>query len=411
MNTRSRTILIAGGGIAGLTAALCLSRSGFRVDVMERAEGFETIGAGLQISPNALSVLAMLGLDRAIKNLAVAPSAIRVLSGRTGGQITAIPLGASAIERFSMPYLVVHRADLQQILASACKDDPDISLHLDCTFHDVAAHANGVTALVGHRETNVEMHGMAMIGADGVHSQVRQLAMGGSAAVDTGFNAWRALIPSDVLGGSEDRENTRLWLHPRAHAVAYPVRNGRYLNLVAFIRNREGERDSGNGLAATERSSAEMAASFEGWHESFLDLLRHKARWTVWPLLRAPSGGPWAQGRVALIGDAAHAMFPFAAQGAAMGIEDAATLAGCLAAASEDQDSVSSALVAYESKRRARVRRVANISHVNGLIYHLPEPLAMFRDLFMKAAGGRRLLARQDWIYQWRPDSLPLIRQ
>ncbi|MCB1428262.1 MAG: FAD-dependent monooxygenase [Nitratireductor sp.] len=398
----SRTILIAGGGITGLTAALCLSRAGFRVDIFERAEGFETVGAGLQISPNALCVLAMLGLERAVKNVAVAPAAIRMISAFSGKPIASVPLGAAAIERYGLPYLVVHRADLQQVLASAVRDDPDISLHLDARVEDAVTHANGVTALVGQKGRNSEFTGRVLVAADGVHSVIRKLAFSGHDAFHTGFAAWRGLISSDALSGAQDRETTRLWLAPDAHAVAYPVRHGRYVNVVGIVKTKP------DSEAAEVRSTREMMSSFEGWNAEFNALINHKIRWTLWPLWQVPAMPQWHRGNLVLAGDAAHAISPFAAQGAAMGIEDAAVLAHHLGRTLNIQDeaggAVGEALAQYSRERMARVARVRRLTAVNRVIYHLPKPVAVFRDLGMKVLGGRRLLKRQDWLYQWRAE-------
>ena len=402
MAMNSRTILIAGGGITGLTAALCLSRAGFRVDVFERAEGFETVGAGLQISPNALSILAMLGIDRAVKNSAVAPAAIRMISAFSGKSITSIPLGAAAIERYGLPYLVVHRADLQQVLASAVRDDPDITLHLDARVEDAVSHANGVTALVGQAGRNSEYTGRILVAADGVHSVIRKLAFAGHDPVHTGYAAWRGLIPGETLSGAQDRETTRVWLAPDAHAVAYPVRNGRYVNVVGIVKAKADED------ASDVRSTREMLNAFEGWNDEFRSLINHKVRWTHWPLWQVPKMPQWHRGNLVLAGDAAHAISPFAAQGAAMGIEDAAILALHLGRTLNIQDeeggAVGEALAKYSRERMARVARVRRLTSANRIIYHLPKPIGMVRDLGMKIIGGKRLLKRQDWLYQWRSE-------
>ena len=390
-------MLVGGGGITGLTAALALARTGFRVELFEQAEGFETIGAGLQVSPNALAVLDQLDVAHRVKAVATAPAAIRVMSAWSGRQIVAIPLGRHATERYGRPYLVVHRADLQQVLASACADDPDIHLNMQSRLEDVAAHANGVTALVRQGAGMNEYGGLALVCADGVRSRLRQVHFDAGPPVHSGLTAWRALISSEQIGDSHDMENTLLWLAPNAHAITYPVRGGRYLNVVVIVRGAPDGADD-------DRSGREMKHALKGWASSFKSLFDYSARWTRWPLYRAPHLTRWADGPVALAGDAAHAMLPFAAQGAAMGIEDAAILADCLRRVIDTGDDAAEAMAQYEKARRERVTRAARLAVINRALYHLPPPLSLARNISMLLLGGNRLLARQDWLYRWTPE-------
>lgn len=404
---RPRTVLVAGGGIAGLTAALCLARTGYRVEVFEQAEGFETVGAGLQIPPNALRILAWLGLDEKLKMTATAPGSIRILSGRLGRQIAVVPLGAQVIERYGLPYLVVHRADLQQVLVRACQDHPDISLHMEMRLEDIAQHENGVTALAFAKGRMTEHHGTALIGADGVWSRLRERTFDLPAAGFSGIVAWRGLIPADRLAGSQDMENTRLYLAGDGHAVCYPVRTGRYLNVVALTpAPSEPPGMSGNWVQSA--SVRELRQRFSGWNREFLDLLDAQSSWSRWPLFAAPLAGNWHDRRVALIGDAAHAMLPFSAQGAAMAIEDAYVLAHCLASRDRDaSDGVAGALRLYDALRKPRVRRAARLARSNRAIYHMSAPFSLARNVVMAVLGGSRLLARQDWLYGWEPPTMP----
>ncbi|MCG6858573.1 MAG: FAD-dependent monooxygenase [Salaquimonas sp.] len=405
MRRKTRTVLVGGGGITGLTAALALARAGFRVELFEQAEGFETVGAGLQVSPNALAVLDQLDLAHRVKAVATAPSAIQVMSASSGRQIVAIPLGTHATERYGRPYLVVHRADLQQVLASACADNPDIHLHMESRLDDVATHANGVTALVRQGTAMNEFTGLALVGADGVRSRLRELHFEAGPPIYSGLTAWRALISAELLAGKGsgggNTESTQLWLAPNAHAITYPVRGGRYLNVVVITRAPL-EAQS----ASDSDGAGEVKAAVRNWAPSFTALLDHKARWTRWPLYKAPRLRRWCDGPVALAGDAAHAMLPFAAQGAAMGIEDAAVLADCLRRAGDTGEEAGTALAQYEQARRTRVARAAQLARTNRLIYHLPPPMSWARDIGMTVLGGKCLLARQDWLYRWTPKKL-----
>jgi salicylate hydroxylase len=409
VNVKSRrTILINGGGIAGLTTALCLAAAGFRVDLFERAPGFDATGAGLQISPNALHVLDRLGLTKSIKNIATGPSAIRIMSGTSGRQIVDIPLGASAIRRYGLPYLVAHRADLQQVLSRAVYDNPDITLHLNSQIVEMAEHANGVTALVYSRGQINEYHGIALIAADGVWSSLRTRLFELAPARYSGSIAWRALIAAEQLPGVRDLENTQLWLASKAHAVTYPVRGGRYLNVV--IVTNQAERQNTIDVNWTCGATAdEVKTELKGWHPDFLSLFAYRARWTCWPLFHMPKTRNLVKGRAALVGDAAHAMLPYAAQGAAMAIEDAATLAHCLINMDKSKTGVHDALLAYQKARIPRINRAARLTSANRSIYHLSQPLALARNMAMIALGGQRLLRRNDWLYHWRADQLEHI--
>jgi salicylate hydroxylase len=402
MSEKSRTVIVAGGGIAGLSAALCLAENGLRADVFEQAPAFETVGAGLQISPNAFHVLERLGLGRAIKTVATAPPSIRVMSGRTGRQIVSIPLGAAAIERYGAPYLIVHRADLQKVLSSAATDNPDVTLHMGQRVEDVALHANGVTGLVYGKERVNEYSGMALIGADGVWSRMRTMYFDNSEAQFSGLAAWRGLVPMDALPAWQDRENVQLWLASNAHAVSYPVRQGRYLNFVAITRMGAQE-DKPKQSWVEDGAPDELARELSGWNKGLLELLQRRTRWTKWPLFAVPRMASWNFGAMALTGDAAHAMLPFAAQGAAMAIEDAAVLANCLAPNGAPAGDIAEALKQYSQQRMKRVQRASRLAQQNRSIYHMQPPMSMARNIAMGVLGGRRLLARQDWLYNWTP--------
>ncbi len=402
MTMAKRTVIVAGGGIAGLCAALCLADKGFRVDLFEQAEGFDAVGAGLQISPNAFRILEQIGVAGAVKATATGPNAIRIMSATSGKQIAQVPLGAEAIERYGAPYLVTHRADLQVALAGAAHANPDISLHMGSRIEDVAVHANGVTALSyqnGHLE---EFQGLALVAADGVWSKLRSRHFTDQPAKFSGYLAWRGLVLADQLPGSQDLENVQLWLAPKAHAVSYPVRGGRYLNIVAITPFDSREQEIPGPGWAHDADANELIDTLEWWNPAFLELLRYRTRWTKWPLFGAPFLKSWVNGPVALIGDAAHAMLPFAAQGAAMAIEDAAVLANCLEKTLDGNLDIGMAMEDYQLQRRSRVAQTWRLAMVNRAIYHLPPPFNFARNLAMAALGGKRLLARQDWLYDWQ---------
>ena len=396
MKNERRTVLINGAGIAGLTTALALAQTDNRVMVFEQAEGFELVGAGIQISPNALDVLSSLGLGRRVKEMAFAPSGIRLNDGMTGQLLSIIPLGQEYKTRFGHPYLVIHRSDLQNVLHAACREHPEISIQFAQSIVDLAPHANGVTALVQSGESMTEYSGKLAVGADGIWSRIRTECLKLPAPKYSGMSAIRALIPTTQFEPGPVHANTTVWFGKGAHVVTYPVRGSSYINVVAVLTQKEGERN-----ASLERT--ELLDTFSSWSDPVLALFEKQARWTSWPIYEIEKVEGFASGPVALVGDAAHPMLPFAAQGAAMAIEDAAVLANLLTG---DRD-VAAGVAAYESARMIRVRRVMKTSQANGQIYHMGKMGSRFRNLIMQMSPGRRLLDRQAWIYNWRP-SFPL---
>lgn len=396
-----RTIVIAGAGIGGLTAALALAARGFRIVVLEKAERLDEVGAGLQLSPNASRVLVELGLTERLRLRAVVPEAVSIMSARAGGELLRMPLGEAVSARAGAPYWVVHRADLQTALAGAVADHPDIDLKLGATFEDVAPHAKGLTVV--HRSGTVRRSDLAcaLIGADGVWSTVRQHLFPEMRPRFSGLIAWRGTLDATQLPKEYTARRVQLWMGQNAHLVAYPIAGGRQLNVVAVLPgtwNRPGWSTQGDSFEVMDAFAAPR------WPPTVRMMLAAVDGWRKWALFGVPEGCPWSSGPVALLGDAVHAMLPFAAQGAGMAIEDAAVLARHLSLeAAEDAAGVAAALKQYGLMRQARVRRVQRTARQQGRIYHLGGPLALARDLAIRALGPERMLARQDWIYGWRP--------
>lgn len=390
----ARTIVVAGAGIAGLTAALALAARRFRVVVLEKADRLEEIGAGLQLSPNASRILIDLGLGDALAARAVAPEAISVRAARHGGEIVRIPLGPAAT-RDGAPYWVIHRADLQAALRAAAEADPLIELRLGTPCADFTTADDGVRIATG----GDTIAAAALIGADGVRSAVRGRLCPGVRPRDAGLIAWRGTAPLARIEGAVSARETRLWVGGGMHMVAYPMSAGQAVNVVAFTpgqRHGAGWSEAGD---AVEFSGILAANRWSGDARRFAEAVEG---WTRWALATVDGRRIASRGPVTLIGDAAHAMLPFAAQGAAMAIEDAAVLARFLAATPDD---AAGACVRYVAARAARITRVQRTAERNGRIYHLGGPAALARDLVMRGIGGAGLLARQDWIYRWRDDA------
>jgi 2-polyprenyl-6-methoxyphenol hydroxylase-like FAD-dependent oxidoreductase len=390
---RSRTIVIAGAGIGGLTAALALTRAGFRAVVLEQAARLEETGAGIQLSPNATRVLFDLGLGERLRPLAVAPEAIRVVNGASGRDIVRVPLGLTAAQRYGAPYWVIHRADLQAVLAITIAESPDVTLRLGTRVDDFAVHQHGITVAVRDAQGLRDEQGIALIGADGLWSTLRTRLGERRAPHFAKRTAWRAVVPAARLTDEFRESVTGLWLGRDAHLVHYPVKGGRELNIVAIVRDDWHE----PGWSAPGRQG-ELAARFAGFAPQARALIAVPDRWQKWALFDRRPGRPGTRDPVTLIGDAAHPMLPFLAQGGAMAIEDAAVLTSCLG---RDEDVVR-ALRTYERTRCTRVARAQREARRNSWRYHLSGPLGFARNAVLSALGGENLLRRYDWLYGWR---------
>jgi salicylate hydroxylase len=396
----SRTIFVVGAGIGGLTASLALAAQGFRVVVLEKTERLEEAGAGLQLTPNASRVLIALGLQSRLAARAVIPEAISLMSAQSGGEVIRLPLGEAATLRAGAPYLVMHRADLQAALQAQVNGNPDIELRLGCQFEDAVAHAKGLTVVQRSGMTRQQEVAVGLIGADGIWSTVRHHLFPQVQPQFSGLIAWRGTLDATQLPREYTSRRVQIWMGPQAHLVAYPISGAQQINVVAVVPgtwNRPG------WSAPGETNEIKNAFASTRWPSNARMMIGAVDGWRKWALFTVPDGGEWTKDAIALLGDAAHAMLPFAAQGAGMAIEDAAVLAKCLGeAAGETGAGIPQALKRYAKLRRARVARVQRAAVRNGRIYHLTGPMAFARDLSIKVMGASRVLARQDWIYDWR---------
>ena len=391
---QTRTIVVAGGGIGGLAAALAIANAGFRVVVLERATQLAEAGAGIQLSPNAGHALASLGLAQEVAAASTEIESLEIRSGHPGRRITKMPLGARAKTKYGQPYQVIHRADLLEILAAKVRAHGEIDLQLGAELVEFGVHANGTTVLAQTPTRSYETRGLALIAADGVRSTVRGLMPGGSPVVHSGRIAWRAVIKADDAPIGLPRDGVGLWIGPDAHLVHYPIRGGETINIVAIVK------DNWDSEGWSERGDREwIEARFRRWAPVARATLEAAPHWLKWPLLTVNPSGTWVAGSVALLGDAAHGMLPFLAQGGAMAIEDAVVLGRLVAASPDDPAAV---LSTYESARKPRVRRAWRAAKATGDLYHMRGISGMIRDAGMEVMGGRGLLARYDWIFGWR---------
>ncbi|HEV7246805.1 MAG TPA: FAD-dependent monooxygenase [Shinella sp.] len=378
-STRSATIV--GAGIAGLTAALALARKGIASHILEQAPALEEVGAGLQLSPNASRILAGLGLLDALSARWSEPDHIMLSSGSTLAPLASVPAGKAARTRWGAPYGVLPRAALQAVLLEAVRDEPLCTLATGQRIETVQDALAIAPADV-------------LIGADGVWSRLRQAVSGALPARYSGNVAWRFLVPYAAAPSFLNPRTVTAFLGPQAHLVAYPLAQTQAFNIVAIHQSAEAPPEGWSRSGDT----ATLLSAFSGWHNDIRRLLDDARAPLMWPLFECPDGA-WTDGRkTVLIGDAAHAMTPFAAQGAAMAIEDAALLANRLAEATD----TGQALRQFETTRRERVARVRSRGAFNRFAYHARGPIALARNLVLSLRGPESLAADLDWLYGYR---------
>jgi len=397
--TSDSPIVIAGGGVGGLTAALALAAIGRASLVLERAPEFREVGAGLQLAPNATRILRDLGVLDLLTGLAVAPHHIRIRRGADGADLAQISL-AEVKARYGAPYFNVHRADLLAALLERARDNSLIEIRRDSALSGYIEDERGVAVTYRNGGEYHRAASDALIGADGVRSMVRSRLY--DIAVDkpayTGHTAWRTLLPAADLPEFMRLPASNLWLGERAHIVHYPLRGGSVVNVVALVEDSwRGTGENGDpNFWDHEGDWKFLANRFKDWSPEAHEVIRPGDSWLRWPLFDRPPIPSWSRGRVALLGDAAHPMLPYLAQGAAQAIEDAKVLADSFASAPEDP---CRALANYSAARMPRASRIQAASRAQGKIYHMAGLKAFARDTVLRASGSRRLLSRQDWIY------------
>ena len=385
-------VIVAGAGLGGLTLALALGRIGIETTVVDQAAAFGEAGAGVQLSPNAMRALAALGVADRVRAIGFAPEVVEVRDQGGGRLLLRNTLGAAAEARWHAPYLQVHRADLHAVLLDAAK-------RVGRARFKLAAEVTGVDALDAHGAAVVladggRLSGDAVIGCDGVRSMVRAALWGQRPARFTGQVAWRGLVPVERLPAGLIQPIATVWTGPHRHFVCYPVRGGSLINFIAVTEEKRWRVESWSEPG----DKAALRSAFGRWPQAATALIAAADEVWRWALYDRPPLARWSKGRASLLGDAAHPMLPFLAQGAAMAIEDAVVLANALALGG----SVETALFRYEAARRARTAKVQAWSRRNAALFHLPGPVAA--AVFGVAAAMDRTrpagaAERLDWLY------------
>lgn len=388
-------ILIAGGGIGGLSAALCCLHFGHKVTVLEQANYLGEVGAGIQLPPNAMKIFMALGLEEKIAVNAFSPEAIETRMGESGTTIFTIPLGNAAQIRWGAPYLHIHRGDYITALKEALMAKAPNCIKLGAALISYTQNEGGVTALLANGET---VGGDVLIGADGIHSTTRAQMLGPDAPSFTGNVAWRAVVPIEKLGDNAPSPTACAWMGKGRHAVTYRLRRGTLANFVGVVERDDWTEESWN----TKGRKEDALKDFANWHPSITQLIEDVDESALfrWALFERPPLNRWVDGRVALLGDAAHPMLPFLAQGAAMAVEDAWALAAELSASDQN---VPAALKTYQARRLARTAAVQASSRANAKTFHKRTFTSQFATYGPMWLAGKMVPTivhrRMDWLY------------
>lgn len=384
----TQKFIVVGGGIGGLAAALALAKTGRSVDVLERAPEFSEIGAGLQLGPNASRMIDRLGILKAVQEHAVFPSRMKMCDIMSGRQIVSLDVGDAFRAQYGYPYLVMHRTDLHFALLDACRHNSLVHLSTNCDVIDLVDEGNKVVARCADGRM---FSGDAAVGADGLHSFVRKRLIGDGEPIDSHYVAYRGAIAMSEMSQHAGLDNLVLWTGHEFHLVQYPVRRGELYNQVAVFRVPASSTDDNDPATISAELDAHFASACEHVRQAIPTVGRAR-RWRLFD--REPVTG-WSKGRIVLLGDAAHPMLQYLAQGACQALEDALCLADQIEHAS---GKIEKAFAAYEALRAPRTARVQSNARVFGEVIHTDSVGQLMRDALLShsAPEDRRYV---NWLY------------
>ncbi len=403
----TKSLVVAGGGIAGMAAGVAATRAGWHATVFERAAEFSEVGAGVQLGPNVTRILQAWGLGDALKQVAAFPAGLHARSMTTGEVLATLPL-KDAFKTYGAPYVTIHRADLHGLLlqAAVCEG---VQVHSDAVVEKVSQSLEEAVFDVLQHVQHQQYTAAVAVAADGVWSPLRQQLFGDGLPTFTGHIAYRALVAQADLPAHLRSQDVSVWMGSQAHVVSYPVRGGEYLNVVCLAEGRLLDEDANNLHAlqtwnaqkTVAQTLAELHHALRGACTQLTDLMSACSDWRLWPLCGRPAmrgAHQHAQGRVALLGDAAHPMLPYLAQGAGMAIEDAYELAAQLLGATSAN--VPERLQQFAHARWQRNARVQARAVRNGQIFHATGAIRLGRDMGLRLMGRR--LMDVSWLYGYR---------
>jgi len=380
-------VLVVGGGIGGLAAALALAQKGIPTQVLEQAPEFKEVGAGIQLGPNVFRMFDALGVTEAVRRLAVFPENLIMLDAISGEEVTRVPLDGRFRAKFTHPYALIYRPDLLSVLLEACRANDLVDFQTSQKVVGVDDHGDRVTA---HTE-GAAYHGAALVGADGLWSTIRQLIVGDGKPQVAGHITYRAVLPTREVPDHLRRWSMTFWAGEKVHLVLYPLRGGELYNLVAvFHSNRYEEGWDSYG------DPAELHERFAGTCQPVRTLLGKIESWRMWVLCDRPPVKTWSRGRMTLLGDAAHPMLQYLAQGACMAVEDAVCLANRVETAQGDY---AAAFQAYQDARYLRTGRVQIMARVYGEFYHASGVARELRNMMLSARTAEQSFEAMEWLY------------
>ncbi len=392
-------IFLVGGGIGGLATALALGQNGVATQLFEQSPVFTEVGAGIGLGPNAVRRLQAWGLGQALQAKAFIPSQLKVMDAQNGQQLGCLPMAHNFVQRYGAPYLTMHRADLHQVLLDAVHAQGLTELHLGHQLINGQANAQAVrTQWLDADGQTMSHESQALLGADGINSRVRELAWVPQKLQASGHWAYRSLLPMQALPLAWRSDDMGLWLGPRLHVVCYPVRGGEWLNVVVLLEaGQEVQTPGWDTQRSAQQTAADLNQALQGSFSRLQDLVRMSEHWRAWALFdRSPlqTDKDMARGRLALLGDAAHPMLPYLAQGAGMAIEDAQVLA---LQWQRTKLSVEQRLNAYAQARWQRVAKVQARARRNAQVFHASGAVAWGRNAAMRWGGAA--VMDMPWLY------------